>query len=130
MKKLTTLEICAGAGGQALGLEQAGIEHVALVELATHACSTLRLNRPRWNEIQQDIQAFDATPYRGVDIVSGGLPCPPFSVAGREFGSLKTQNRPPLPRTLGGSQVWLSGIKSNLSRRDLISVSAKAWQSV
>jgi site-specific DNA-cytosine methylase len=83
MKTLTTLELCAGAGGQALGLEQAGIEHVALVEWDRHACNTLRVNRPEWNVIQGDIREFDASPYRGVDIVSGGLPCPPFSVAGK-----------------------------------------------
>lgn len=89
---LTTLELCAGAGGQALGLEQAGIEHVALVEWDKHACQTLRLNRPKWNVIQADIRTFDATPYRGVDIVSGGLPCPPFSVAGKQLGDRDDRN--------------------------------------
>jgi DNA (cytosine-5)-methyltransferase 1 len=92
MKTLTTLELCAGAGGQALGLEQAGIEHIALVEWDKYACQTLRLNRPNWNVIQADIRAFDATPYRGVDIVSGGLPCPPFSVAGRQLGERDERN--------------------------------------
>ena len=85
MKPLTTLELCAGGGGQALGLEQAGIEHVALVELDRHACATLRINRPKWSVVQTDTREFDATPYRGVDIVSGGLPCPPFSVAGKQL---------------------------------------------
>lgn len=84
MSQITTLELCAGAGGQAPGLEQAGIEHVALVEIDRHACTTLRLNRPKWNVIQEDIRTFDAAPYRGVDLVSGGLPCPPFSVAGKQ----------------------------------------------
>lgn len=92
MKSLTTLELCAGGGGQALGLEQAGIEHVALVELDRHACSTLRLNRPRWTVIQTDIREFDAARYRGVDIVSGGLPCPPFSVAGKQLGAKDDRN--------------------------------------
>jgi DNA (cytosine-5)-methyltransferase 1 len=92
MRKLTTLELCAGAGGQALGLEQAGIEHVALVELDGHACQTLRLNRPKWNVIQADIREFDAAPYRGVDIVSGGLPCPPFSIAGKQMGDKDERN--------------------------------------
>jgi len=86
MKTLTTLELCAGAGGQALGLERAGIEHVALVEWDRHACNTLRANRPQWNVIQGDIREFDASPYSGVDIVSGGLPCPPFSVAAKQLG--------------------------------------------
>ena len=92
MKKLTTLELCAGGGGQALGLEQAGIEHVALVEFDRHACNTLRLNRPKWNVLQADIREFDATPYSGVDIVSGGLPCPPFSVAGKQLGQNDERN--------------------------------------
>lgn len=92
MKTLTTLELCAGAGGQALGLEQAGIEHVALVEFDRHACNTLRLNRPKWNVLQADIREFDATPYGGVDIVSGGLPCPPFSVAGKQLGQQDERN--------------------------------------
>jgi DNA (cytosine-5)-methyltransferase 1 len=92
MKKLTTLELCAGGGGQALGLEQAGIEHVALVEFDRHACDTLRLNRPKWNVLQADIQEFDARPYNGVDIVSGGLPCPPFSVAGKQLGQKDERN--------------------------------------
>jgi len=84
MERITTLELCAGAGGQALGLEQAGIEHAALVEIDRHACTTLRCNRPKWNVIQQDIRNFDPTPYKGVDLVSGGLPCPPCSVAGKQ----------------------------------------------
>jgi DNA (cytosine-5)-methyltransferase 1 len=92
MKTLTTLELCAGAGGQALGLEKAGIEHVALIEWDRHACNTLRVNRPQWNVIQGDIREFDASPYRGVDIVSGGLPCPPFSVAGKQLGDKDERN--------------------------------------
>ena len=46
----TSIEICAGAGGQAVGLEQAGFEHLALVEIEPVACNTLRLNRPKWNQ--------------------------------------------------------------------------------
>jgi DNA (cytosine-5)-methyltransferase 1 len=92
MKPLTTLELCAGGGGQALGLEQAGIEHIGLVELDRHACATLRLNRPNWKVIQADIREFDPIPYRGVDIVSGGLPCPPFSVAGKQLGAEDDRN--------------------------------------
>jgi DNA (cytosine-5)-methyltransferase 1 len=75
-----------------LGLEAAGIEHVALVELDRHACETLRLNRPQWNVIQTDIREFDASEFRGVDIVSGGLPCPPFSVAGKQLGTKDERN--------------------------------------
>lgn len=92
-----TLELCAGAGGQALGLEQAGIEHAGLIEIDTHACATLRLNRPGWKVIQQDLASFtDASDFKGVDIVSGGLPCPPFSKAGKQLGHKDERNLFPL----------------------------------
>src|SRR5690348_8683867 len=55
MSGLTTLELCAGAGGQALGYEQAGIDHAGLIELDRHACATLRLNRPEWKVIEHDL---------------------------------------------------------------------------
>lgn len=89
---LTTLELCAGAGGQALGYEQAGIEHAGLVELDKNACATLRLNRPQWNVIEQDLNAFSGSAFKGVDIVSGGLPCPPFSIAGKQLGTRDERN--------------------------------------
>lgn len=89
---LTTLELCAGAGGQALGLEQAGIEHVGLIEIDKHACATLRYNRPYWNVIQHDLNTFDGRAFKGVDIISGGLPCPPFSVAGKQLGKDDERN--------------------------------------
>jgi DNA (cytosine-5)-methyltransferase 1 len=89
---LTALELCAGAGGQALGFEQAGIEHAALVELDRMACASLRLNRPDWNVVEQDLRAFDASGYKGVDVISGGLPCPPFSVAGKQLGESDERN--------------------------------------
>ena len=93
MQSLTTLELCAGAGGQALGLEQAGIDHAGLIEIDKHACATLRRNRPRWNVIEQDLNLFtDASAFRGVDIVSGGLPCPPFSRAGGQLGEKDERN--------------------------------------
>lgn len=84
---LTSLELCAGAGGQALGLEQAGFKHLALVEYEQKACETLRLNRPQWNTIEDDLRRFDATRYEGVDLVAGGVPCPPFSKAGKQLGA-------------------------------------------
>jgi DNA (cytosine-5)-methyltransferase 1 len=90
---LSTLELCAGAGGQALGLEQAGIEHTGLIEIDSHACATLRLNRPEWNVLEQDLTALtDASVFKGVDIVSGGLPCPPFSKAGKQLGHNDERN--------------------------------------
>jgi len=87
MNTLHSLELCAGAGGQALGLETAGFEHSALVELEPSACATLRLNRPHWNVIEGDLRDFDARPYQGVDLVAGGVPCPPFSKAGKQLGA-------------------------------------------
>jgi DNA (cytosine-5)-methyltransferase 1 len=83
----TSLEICAGAGGQALGLEMAGFDHTALVELEPTACATLRLNRPEWNIIEGDLRQFDGRPYKGIDLVAGGVPCPPFSKAGKQLGT-------------------------------------------
>lgn len=88
MKLYTSVELCAGAGGQAQGLENADIEHVALVEIDADACATLRLNRPAWNVINGDLKDFDARPYKGADLVTGGLPCPPYSVAGKQLGPL------------------------------------------
>ena len=85
---LTSIEICAGAGGQALGLERAGFDHLALVELDSHACETLRLNRPKWNVVEADLHEFSAKEYRGVDLLAGGVPCPPFSKAGKQEGYL------------------------------------------
>ena len=84
---MTCIEICAGAGGQALGLEQAGFESVALVEHDAAACATLRKNRPHWNVIEGDVREFSAKPFRGVDLLAGGVPCPPFSIAGKQLGS-------------------------------------------
>lgn len=84
----SSVELCAGAGGQARGLEMAGFEHVALVEIDSHACNTLRHNRPQWNVVEADLHEWDPTPYAGVDLVAGGVPCPPFSVAGKQLGEL------------------------------------------
>lgn len=88
MTRYTDVELCAGAGGQAHGLELAGFKHVALVEIDKHACETLRLNRPQWNVIEDDLHKWDPSAYEGVDLISGGVPCPPFSIAGRQLGAL------------------------------------------
>ena len=87
MNQFTSLEICSGAGGQALGLEMAGFNHAALVELDSAACATLRLNRPCWNVAEGDLRKFSGIPYKGVDLVAGGVPCPPFSKAGKQLGA-------------------------------------------
>ena len=87
-----SIEICAGAGGQALGLEQAGFDHIALVELEPPACATLRLNRPHWEVVEGDLCNFDGRPYRGIDLLAGGVPCPPFSKAGKQLGAEDERN--------------------------------------
>jgi DNA (cytosine-5)-methyltransferase 1 len=111
MSQFTSLEMCAGAGGQALGLEMAGFDHSALVELEPAACATLRLNRPAWNVIEGDLRLFSGAPYKayqhyimpqngvgdlrlfsgapykGIDLLAGGVPCPPFSKAGKQLGA-------------------------------------------
>lgn len=84
--KPTVFEICVGAGGQALGLEAAGFELVATVDNDADACRTLRTNRPEWNVLEADIRGFDGTAYEGVDLLAGGVPCPPFSIAGKQLG--------------------------------------------
>lgn len=83
---LTSIELCAGAGGQALGLEQAGFAHRLLLENDTDACASLRINRPKWNVIEADIRRMDASYWKGIDLLAGGLPCPPFSIAGQQLG--------------------------------------------
>jgi DNA (cytosine-5)-methyltransferase 1 len=89
----STLELCAGAGGQALGLEMAGFDHGGLVENDAAACNTLRFNRPDWNVIERDLfQHPDLSSFKGIDLLSGGLPCPPFSVAGKQLGEHDERN--------------------------------------
>ncbi len=83
---LNCVEICAGAGGQALGLEMAGFNHIALVEIEPEYCKVLKDNRPNWNVICADIHNFKGTEYRNVDLLAGGVPCPPFSVASKQLG--------------------------------------------
>ncbi|HEY2575825.1 MAG TPA: DNA (cytosine-5-)-methyltransferase [Streptosporangiaceae bacterium] len=90
MTDLEAVEICAGAGGQALGLEQAGFEHVLAVELDASACETLRVNRPAWKVAEGDAadrQIWDPKDYGGITLLAGGVPCPPFTVAGRRLGA-------------------------------------------
>lgn len=84
---LTSVEICTGAGGQALGLERAGFEHHAAVEYDQWACKTLRANRKNWNVVEGDLLDWDPTGHEGVDLVAGGVPCPPFSKAGKQLGA-------------------------------------------
>jgi len=91
---LTSVELCAGAGGQALGLEKAGFDHTALVEIDKHCCATLRHNRPNWNVLEEDVRLFKerSSDFAGIDLLAGGLPCPPFSVAGKQLGEKDERN--------------------------------------
>ncbi|MGW0954822.1 DNA cytosine methyltransferase [Streptomyces sp. NPDC002545] len=117
--EFTSIEICAGAGGQAIGLHQAGFGHLALVELDEHAVSTLKLNiedHELWAWERQycdllpptDVKEFEPhrdlskgaqiLKRRGLDLLAGGVPCPPFSHAGKQLG--KDDERDLFPRML------------------------------
>ena len=89
---MQSIEFCAGAGGQALGLERAGFRHAALVEIERDYAKTLTLNRPGWTVFAEDMTVFDGRPYKGVDLFAAGLPCPPFSVAGKQLGESDERN--------------------------------------
>lgn len=83
----TCIDLFAGAGGTALGIENAGIKHIMLNEIDKNAALTLRTNRPKWNVVEDDIANVDFTKYAGkVDIVEGGFPCQTFSYAGKKAG--------------------------------------------
>ncbi|MBG7702120.1 DNA (cytosine-5-)-methyltransferase [Streptomyces sp. MC1] len=94
--KYTSVEICAGAGGQAVGLHNAGFRHLALIEIDKDACQTLRDNtdgNPEWKAcrvIEADLREFDSADLGlesgTLDLLAGGVPCPPFSAAGKQLG--------------------------------------------
>lgn len=85
--KYRVLELFAGAGGLAIGLEQAGLSCTVLNEIDKFACATLRKNRPNWNVLEGDIKDFSFTKYiNKIDVVTGGFPCQAFSYAGRKLG--------------------------------------------
>jgi DNA (cytosine-5)-methyltransferase 1 len=87
MHEYKILELFAGAGGLAIGMEQAGLKCVALNEIDKWACQTLRNNRPHWQVLEGDIRAFDFSKYNNkVDVVTGGFPCQAFSYAGKKLG--------------------------------------------
>lgn len=87
IRNLSSIELFAGAGGLALGLEQAGLDTILLSEINKNACATLRTNRPHWQVIEGDVAAIDFTPYQGrVDVLTGGFPCQAFSYAGKRLG--------------------------------------------
>jgi DNA (cytosine-5)-methyltransferase 1 len=96
--RFSCVELCAGGGGQALGLEMAGFNHLALVEIDSHSVRTLRQNRPSWNVVESDLNIWDPEKYKSADLISAGLPCPPFSKAGKQLG--RNDERNLFPRAL------------------------------
>ncbi len=87
LNEYKVLELFAGAGGLAVGMEKAGLKCVALNQIDKHACETLRTNRPNWNVYEGDIKNFSFFSYHNqVDVVTGGFPCQAFSYAGKRLG--------------------------------------------
>ena len=84
---LTSLDLCSGGGGELLGLEAAGFMAVAAVDNDQFSCRTLRQNRPNLQVIESDLRQIDGRDFRGVDLIAGGVPCPPFSIAGKQHGA-------------------------------------------
>jgi DNA (cytosine-5)-methyltransferase 1 len=78
-----SIELCAGAGGQALGLEKAGFEHIELIEIDHNACNALRFNRPQWQVVEGDIRDYSPKPAVKIDLLAGGVPCPPLLRGGK-----------------------------------------------
>ncbi len=90
-EQLEVVEICAGAGGQSLGLERAGFKHRLAVELDPNAVATLKKNRPDWQVVEGDVadlKRWNPDDFKGVDLLAGGVPCPPFTIAGKQVGPL------------------------------------------
>lgn len=86
-KEYKLVELFAGGGGLALGLEQAGFKSVLLNEIDKDACKTLRFNRPNWNVVEGDIANLDFNQWQGkIDLLTGGFPCQAFSFAGKRLG--------------------------------------------
>lgn len=120
---LTSLEICAGAGGQALGLERAGFQHAAVIEIDNWAAETLRINREEkegphgpWPVIEADVKDIDGKQWHGeIDLFAGGVPCPPFSIAGRQLGADDERDLFPdalrLVREIAPRAVMLENVK-------------------
>lgn len=120
--ELTCVEICAGAGGQALGLEQAGFAHAAMVEIDPAACETLRINRgSRWKIIEGDVTDVNGLEFRGADLLAGGVPCPPFSLAGHQLGAADERDLFPealrLTREIGPRAVLLENVRGLAAAR-------------
>jgi DNA (cytosine-5)-methyltransferase 1 len=133
--RLKALELCAGGGGQALGLESAQFDCVGAVEIDPNCCETLRLNRPSWNILQCDLREFKGGAYSGIDLIAGGVPCPPFSIAGKQLGGADERDMFPsalrIIKEASPRAVLLENVqgfassKFNFYRHDLISKLSK-----
>ena len=87
LRNYQSIELFAGAGGMALGMEKAGLEHLLLNDFDRYATQTLKKNRPQWDVIHGDVGQIDFEPYKGkVDVLTGGFPCQTFSYAGKKMG--------------------------------------------
>ena len=84
---LTVLELCTGGGGQALGLEMAGFECVGAIDNDLQSLRNAAKNRPNWQVRHLDIEEISGSEFRGVDLIAAGVPCPPFSIAGKQLGA-------------------------------------------
>lgn len=119
--QLNVLEICAGAGGQSVGLEKAGFGHSLAVEIDVDAAATLRLNRPGWDVHQGDVREISGRGYKGVDLIAGGVPCPPFSIAGKQLGADDERDLFPealrLVREASPAAVMLENVRGLASAR-------------
>ncbi|MBQ9418568.1 MAG: DNA (cytosine-5-)-methyltransferase [Bacteroidales bacterium] len=87
LRPYTSIELFAGAGGLALGMDMAGFNHVMLNKWNADACQTLRYNKPDWNVVEGDIHNISFSHYQNkVDLLTGGFPCQAFSYAGNKGG--------------------------------------------
>jgi len=122
MKKFTSIEICAGAGGQALGLESAGFDHLLCIEIDSWAAKTLSANRPTWVVHEGDLRSWvPQNSHVGIDLLAGGVPCPPFSLAGKQLGPNDERDLFPevlrLARELNPRSLMIENVKGLLSSR-------------
>lgn len=120
--QFTSVEICAGAGGQALGLERAGFEHALLIEMDKSACETLRYNRPSWEVHEGDLRDYVESEAAlalkakvKINLLAGGVPCPPFSLAGKQLGRDDERDLFPtmikLARQLDPSAIMIENVR-------------------
>lgn len=120
-RELSVLEICAGAGGQSSGLEMAGFGYSHAVEIDRDAAATLRLNRPGWDVHEGDVRDINGRDYKGIDLLAGGVPCPPFSIAGKQLGADDERDLFPeairLVREARPTAVMLENVKGLASAR-------------